>query len=489
MKINKIFLIATLLIVLLSGLFLTAGSVKEFDEIPEQDSSADSVNSERMLFIPPILEGSLIHDTVEFSLQVQEGEKEFIPGSKTPTYGYNGSYLGPTIRVRNKENVSIFIENTLNEDTTLHWHGAHVPAEMDGGPFQVIKKKTAWNPRFTINQQAATLWYHPHLMGKTAEQVYNGLAGLFIIEDEISDSLLIPREYGVNDIPLIFQDRKFNTDGTFSYRPTRQDIQHGYFGNVMLVNGSIEPEFLVAENIIRFRILNGSNSTVMRYFFESGIVFHQIATDGGFLEKPVPLTEIILSPGERAEILVDFSQLKISGGDSILAETNGGAAFKTVQFVFNNNMANSVYTIPEFLVNITQPETESNSGSRQFVMSTGMGGNLTINGKQMDLNRVDERVPLGGTEIWEILNSGMGGMMMNVPHSMHIHDIQFLIIDINGKRPPENLRGWKDTVLLWPGDRVRLVASFVDYTGKYMYHCHLLEHEDQGMMGVFEVVK
>ena len=371
----------------------------------------------------------------------------------------------------------------------MHWHGAHVPAEMDGGPFQVIKKKTAWNPRFTINQQAATLWYHPHLMGKTAEQVYNGLAGLFIIEDEISDSLLIPREYGVNDIPLIFQDRKFNTDGTFSYRPTRQDIQHGYFGNVMLVNGSIEPEFLVAENIIRFRILNGSNSTVMRYFFESGIVFHQIATDGGFLEKPVPLTEIILSPGERAEILVDFSQLKISGGDSILAETNGGAAFKTVQFVFNNNMANSVYTIPEFLVNITQPETESNSGSRQFVMSTGMGGNLTINGKQMDLNRVDERVPLGGTEIWEILNSGMGGMMMNVPHSMHIHDIQFLIIDINGKRPPENLRGWKDTVLLWPGDRVRLVASFVDYTGKYMYHCHLLEHEDQGMMGVFEVVK
>lgn len=487
MKIYKTFLI-TMIIILLTSSLLTAGSVNELENFSDMDSSTKTVDSDQLLFIPPILEGTLLNDTIEFSLQVQEGEKEFIPGSKTKTFGYNGSYLGPTIRVRNEQKVSIFIQNNLNEDTTLHWHGAHVPAEMDGGPFQVIRESTTWNPQFTIKQQASTLWYHPHLMGKTAEQVYKGLAGLFIIEDEISDSLPIPHEYGVNDIPLIFQDRKFNNNGTFSYRPNMPDIQHGYFGNVMLVNGSIEPEFIVTETIIRFRILNGSNSTVMRYSFESGIKFYQIATDGGFLEKPVPLTEVILSPGERVEILVDFSQIQTGGGESILAETNGGDVFKTVQFSFDNEMVDSVYTIPDFLVKITPPEAESITGSRQFVMSTGMGGNLTINGKQMDMNRIDEKVPLGSTEIWEILNTGMGGMMMNVPHSMHIHDVQFLIIDINGIKPPENLRGWKDTVLLWPGDKVRLVASFMDYTGKYMYHCHLLEHEDQGMMGVFEVV-
>jgi FtsP/CotA-like multicopper oxidase with cupredoxin domain len=170
-----------------------------------------------------------------------------------------------------------------------------------------------------------------------------------------------------------------------------------------------------------------------------------------------------------------------------MIKTNGGSSFKAIKMTKDQEINDSSYTIPDSLVKIIRPDVKSVTGSRQFVMSTGMGGNLTINGKKMDMNRIDEKVPLGGTEIWEILNTGMGGMM-SVPHSMHIHDVQFLIVDINGERPSENLRGWKDTVLLWPGDSVRLVASFKDYTGKYMYHCHLLEHEDQGMMGVFEVV-
>lgn len=465
-----------LILVFLSGSVLWARGNGEKSAIPEN-----------LLVIPPLLEYKTASDgTREYELTIIEGTSRFFPDKNTPTLGYNGNILGPTIRVRENDRILVKLKNTLDEPTTLHWHGAHVPAQMDGGPLQAVAPGETWEPFFTIRQPAATLWYHPHLMGTTAEQVYRGLAGLLIIDDEHSDSLPLPDEYGINDIPLITQEREFLNDKTFRYRPSRPDLMHGYFGNALLVNGTLEPEFPVREDLLRFRILNGSNSTVLRYFFEDNSTFYQIATDGGFLAAPVPLQSLVLSPGERAEILVDFTTLKKGESRIFQGETNGGQIYRILNLPVEVK-SNRGYKIPETLGVSYEPVVTAGLPKRQFVLSSmGMGGNLTINGRRMNMNRVDERIPRGQQEVWEIINQGMG--MMNLPHSFHVHDIQFQIIDINGSPPPHHLKGPKDTVLLWPGDRIKILVRFDDYLGKYMYHCHFLEHEDQGMMGVLEVI-
>lgn len=452
-----------------------------------QGEGESSATPQNLLFIPPLLEYTTAPDgTKEFDLAITEGFTRYFPENNTPTLGYNGNILGPTIRVQENDRILVRLRNSLKEGTTLHWHGAHVPADMDGGPFQVIEPASTGAPFFTIRQPAATLWYHPHLMGTTAEQVYRGLAGLLIIDDEVSRSLSIPDEYGINDIPLITQEREFLDDGTFLYRPSRPDLMHGYFGNALLVNGAVEPVFPVRENLLRFRILNGSNSTVLRYSFEDGTPFYQIATDGGFLTAPVHMQSLVLSPGERAEILVDFSSLNKGDIRILQGETNGGTTYRILTFPVED-LSDRGYVIPMKLTAPIEPINTAGLPVRRFVLSSmGMGGSLTINGKHMDMNRVDERILEGQTEIWEIINQGMG--MMNLPHNFHVHDIQFRIIDINGASVPDHLKGPKDTVLLWPGDRIRILVRFDDYLGKYMYHCHFLEHEDQGMMGVIEVV-
>ena len=214
-----------------------------------------------------------------------------------------------------------------------------------------------------------------------------------------------------------------------------------------------------------------------------------IASDGGFLERPVPMTSIVLSAGERAEILLDLAALQ-AAEITMLVDQSGGYRFEAMK-IHPPASAGKATKLPDRLRTVERiPEGEANR-SRRFVMETMgmgmmMGNRLSINGKKMDLNRIDERVPLGSTEIWEITNRS--AMMMNMPHSMHLHDVQFQIVDRNGQRPLEHERGRKDTVLIPPGETVRIISRFRDYRGVYMYHCHLLEHEDDGMMGQFEVI-
>ncbi len=446
--------------------------------------------------IPPILEETGRSDERRiFDLSVQSGTREFVAGATTETLGYNGDYLGPTIRLRRGDATEIRVQNTLDEATTVHWHGTHIPAEADGGPHQRVEANGRWTAAFTVDQEAATLWYHPHLMGTTAKQVYEGLAGFLIIDDEVSDALRLPKEYGVNDIPLVLQERRFMRDGTFAYRPTMPDIMHGYFGNALLANGVIEPTLQVEGGILRLRLLNGSNSTLLRLSLDNGEPLHQIATDGGFLEAPVAQDFVVLSPGERAEVLIDFSQVPqgLFGRRPVelLAETNGNERYVALRMEPNDTLSKGPDSIPSTLRKPTGVPLPETPRVRSFVMSTmGPGGRLTINGKLMDLSRIDEYVDLGTAEVWEIVNGGMGGRMMgNVPHSFHVHGLQFEILTLNGSPPPPELAGPKDTVLLWPGDRVRIALAFTDYTGIYMYHCHLLEHEDEGMMGQYEVVE
>ena len=431
------------------------------------------------LFIPPLLDGPVQN------IYVREGEL-FLKGGTTETLGYNGDYLGPTLRFRMGEDADITIVNELREETTFHWHGMHIPAEFDGGPRQVIPAGGEWNPRFTIDQPAATLWYHPHLMGRTAEQVYRGLAGMIIIEDEYSDSLSIPSDYGRNDIPLILQDRRLNRKGEFSYRPSRHDIVHGYTGNFLLTNGQIEPELFIEESPLRLRILNGSNSTLMRLSLRSGGSFTVIASDGGFLPEAVERNRLVLSPGERYEILVQVQE----GEDELISELYNGESFTALRIQSSAGTSGPAAPAPAVpSMNISKPWTDAGEPDtvRRFTMETRGMGRFTINGRSMDMNRIDFRPRQGTTEHWVIENRGRG-MMMNLPHSFHVHDVQFRILEINGRPPPPYLSGPKDTVLLMAGDRVKISLRFEDYSGIYMYHCHMLEHEDAGMMGQFEVI-
>ncbi|MEE4166585.1 MAG: multicopper oxidase domain-containing protein, partial [Desulfocapsaceae bacterium] len=447
-----------------------------------------------VLPIPPLLDSSISQDGMKrFAFSVDTGETSFFPGYTTPTLGYNGSYLGPTIKVRNGQEVMFKIENNLGEPTTVHWHGLHVPAQWDGGPRQVIEAGETWNPNFRIKQPAATLWYHPHAMGLTGEHVYRGLAGLFIIEDDKTDSLDIPGEYGVDDFPLVLQDRRFFEDGRFAYVQNMMDVMHGVIGNYMLVNGSLWPNLDVPRGMVRLRVLNGSNSSVYRISFSDDRSFHQIATDGGFQEVPVRLGSLLLSAGERAEILVDFAGDALKSKVSLLVDQLAGSRFEAMQFTVGDKSPHA-YNLPENLVSIDWLAEDQAVKTRTFRMETmsggmgmmGRGGRLTINGRNMDLNYINERVKLGDTEIWEIEN--YSAMMMRLPHSMHLHDVQFQILDRNGSKPSPAEQGRKDTVLVQPGERVRIISRFEDYTGIYMYHCHFLEHEDNGMMGQFEVV-
>jgi len=447
--------------------------------------------------IPPLLENlDPSGKTATFAMDVQQGEVEFFSNRLTTTLGYNGNFLGPTIRVRDGQRFKISVNNTLSDVTTLHWHGLHVPAKWDGGPRQPISAGTTWEPEFTIRQEAATLWYHPHAMGLTGEQVYSGLSGLFLIEDEISDSLNIPKTYGVDDIPLIIQDRRFFSNGQFAYVQSMHDVMHGVIGNHLLVNGTIQPTLKVPGGLVRLRILNGSNSSIYKIRFADHRNFHMIASDGGFLERPVSMNSVVLSAGERAEVVVDFSDMKHRQRISLLVDQMSGHSFEAMQIMIDG-LAERSDALPELLRVVDKiPEFESRK-TRKFNMETMsrgggrmgmgmMGRRLTINGNKMDINRIDEQVELGSTEIWEITNSA--AMMMKLPHSMHLHDVQFQILSRNGQAPSPHEQGRKDTVLIMPGETIRIISRFLDYTGVYMYHCHLLEHEDDGMMGQFEVI-
>jgi len=354
-----------------------------------------------------------------------------------------------------------------------------VDGDADGGPHSGIQPGESWSPEFKIEQPAATLWYHPHPEQQTGKQVYNGLAGLFLIEDETSDQLDIPKEYGVDDVPLVLQDKKFNSDGTFEYDLGMHDVMNGLQGNTMLVNGAVNPFLEVPRGVIRLRLLNGSNASVYKLNFSNNQSFHQIASDGGFLEESEEMDEIVIGPAERAEILVDFSDFK--KGETVQLDNNGleFMTFKTNSESVDNG------TVPTKLTTIEKINSNQTVKTRKFTFE-GMGPMVNINGKQFDVDRIDEELNINDTEIWEISNESGMGMMEGTVHPFHAHGVQFQVLERDGNPPPSGETGWKDTVLVNPDEKVKIIATF-KHDGKFMYHCHILEHEDAGMMGQFKV--
>ena len=332
-------------------------------------------------------------------------------------------------------------------------------------------------------------WYHSHMVPRSGYQIYHGLAGLIYVDDEESARLDLPTDYGVDDVPLVLQDRAFNPDGSLTYSGMR--------GNVLLVNGTVRPYFETRTDKLRLRLLNGSNARFHTVGFADGRTFHHIGTDGGLLERSHEISRITLAPAERAQIVVDvddgrpallrtfetptFGMMREDG--MMTPMTDSQLTFHVLDILPGAGRVR-LPPLPERLVRLDQPDPSRAVRLRRFVLRMGGLWLFAINGKVMDMNRIDETVRVDTTEVWQIEN------VSKMPHPFHVHDVQFRIIDRNGAPPSPVEMGLKDTVVVPPNGWVRLLLSFADYAdpdSPYMYHCHILEHEDVGMMGQFVV--
>ncbi|AWB86679.1 multicopper oxidase family protein [Mycetocola zhujimingii] len=447
-----------------------------------------SVSFANALAVPPLAPSRLESDgTRVFELEPQEGSTSFRPGTTTTTRGYNGNHLGPTLVAARGEKVRVDVTNRLDDRTTVHWHGMHLPPAMDGGPHQPIEPDATWSPEWVIDQPAATLWYHPHPHGETDNQVTAGLAGLFYLRDDAEAALALPRTYGVDDVPVIVQDTPIDDDGEIR-NEDRGFV--GALGRDLIVNGTPGPYLDVETTSVRLRLLNASTARTYNFGFDDRRDFAQIGSDGGLLAEPNRTSAVRLSPGERAEIVVDIVPgervaLRSTEPDlgmlPVLAGQNGGAdRFDVLELRAAATLRPSA-AVPDALVPVDRIQASDAVTTRTFRLD-----GFTINGQSMDMDRIDEVVTVGSTEEWVVTNG------MTMPHNFHVHDVQFQVASVDGKEPGPELAGWKDTIYLAPQVEYRLLLRFEDYADSdvpYMYHCHLLWHEDNGMMGQFLVVE
>lgn len=353
----------------------------------------------------PLLEGRV--DSIgrrTFDLEAIRGEREFRPGLVTPTLGVNGGHLGPTLVARKGEIVSIRVENRLSEPTTLHWHGMELPAVMDGGPHQMVGPGETWTPEWTVDQPAATLWYHPHPHGETERQVYQGMAGFFLVHDDEADALPLPSEYGVDDFPVLIQDISLDENGVLVRRVPWYN-QVGPLGTLILINGIVTPHLSVAHEKIRLRLLNASVSRVYNLGFQDDREFGVVASDGGLLAAPIEANRIQLSPGERAEIVVTvepgdravmMSFPQDLGTDFVNHRLAGGTDTFALMELRGMMELEPSPPLPESLANLPDPEPRGASETRRFEVSS-----RTINDQKMAMRRIDARVRAGSREIWE----------------------------------------------------------------------------------------
>jgi bilirubin oxidase len=460
--------------------------------------------SQNLLFIPDTISGNII------PLEIKHDHVHFFSGNQTETMGINGAILAPTIILNKGQHVTMEITNVLFDTTTIHWHGLHVAPENDGGPHTTIPPFTMWEPSFEVLDHAATYWYHPHLHHMTNMHVQMGIAGMIIVRDPIEAALNLPRTYGYDDIPLIIQTKGFDE--------MNQIVIETALDTTVMVNATIEPFVQLPAQVVRLRLLNGSSERMYNLGLTNNLAFQLIATDGGLLNAPVQLTRLKLAPGERAEILVDLSGLNgqilnlISFGSELPNGIYGaqqpgmGAGQSIPNYSLNplngNNFEvleiqvippynNPVTTIPLSLAQ-NNPWLEGNSNasrtltfSPQTMGPTAINGPFLINNALFEMDIINYTIPLNNTEIWTLQNN------TPIAHPFHIHNVPFYILDINGSPPPPELTGRKDVVLVPGGQgKVRFITKFEDFANPdvpYMYHCHMLTHEDGGMMGQFIV--
>jgi len=451
------------------------------------------------LWIPDTISGKT------FNLNIRDTFSQLIStGNQTITGGINGKFWGPTLFFQKGDTVHLNVHSFLNDSTTLHWHGMHLPAVMDGGPHQIIPPGTVWQPYWKVNNQAGTFWYHPHLHEMTTEQLIKGIGGFIIVRDSLESTLPLPRKYGVDDLPIVLTSRKYDANNQFITTNTA-------YGDYMLTNGTPNAQVSLPKQIVRLRLLNAETERGYNLGFSDNRTFYIIGNDGGLLNAPVAVTRVKLLVGERVEILVNLSGDAI--GSSIdLKAFNSGQAFgfpggepnSTGQFgsLLNNidfgvlhiNVAatttNPITSIPTVLANNTYWTATDATVSRAISITDGQPGPgnppFALDHTPFVLSYINKTVDLNAIEKWTVTNNNVFG------HTFHIHDVQFKIVARNGNAAAVGAyeSGWKDVMSVPVNESVSFVAKFEDYADAlhpYMYHCHFSNHEDGGMMGQFTV--
>lgn len=454
-----------------AGIFLGASQIFPGINSPRNSSVGNALK------FPPLLQPGE-------SLILQTSNVEVWPGTTTEVIALNGYYPNPTIIVNKGDNFSVLFENQHSEEATIHWHGLISPELMDGHPKDAVMPGDSYIYSFPVFQRAGTYFYHSHAHHLTAKHVYKGFAGFFIVDDENEISLNLPR--GEFDVPLLIQDRRSVDQPQFTYQPNMMDEMLGYLGDLPLVNGTPEAYFDVQKTLYRFRIVNGSNARIYKLALSDNSNFWIISTDSGLKDQPAEMNSVFLAPGERIDILVDFSSYNIS--DSILLKTLAfsgtggtypqGMAMDLLTFNIVGN-GNSQGMVPSNLSSIEYYNINDIERTRNFTLTMEMmgGGMHQINGLSFDINRIDEIINMNELEEWKFINQ------TDEYHPMHIHGLMFQVYSRNGDTNlPPNDKGWKDTVLVSSNETVSVLVKFVDYSGIYLLHCHNLEHETDGMM-------
>jgi spore coat protein A, manganese oxidase len=445
---------------------------------------------------------------------------EIIPGTRTEIWGFDGTYPGPTFDVRSGEPISVEIVNELPVPTSTHLHGGVTPPEFDGYPTHLVVPAEhadhfdpaagshhAGNPadwelsspsfihEYPLDQPAATLWYHDHRMDFTGPQVYRGLAGMFIVRDDVDDALPLPK--GDKEIPLCIADRAFEEDGSFRYPsvdPTllhepgvEGDYHQGVEGDVILVNGAPWPELEVEATRYRFRILNGSNAR--RYDLRldppppDGDPFVQVGSDVGLLAEPQGLDRVVLASAERADVIIDFGAYPVGTEVTVVNDLDNGSAGQVMRFrIVRDGTDDSA--IPDVLADfelLTQRDVVARR-TFDFRRTARDGGHQvwTVNGEEFDPALSLANPELGTTEMWTFTS--------DFHHPVHVHLGHFQVYSRNDGDPGPMDAGWKDTVDIRPYEVVQVLVKFTGFRGRYVMHCHNLEHEDMAMMANFDVI-
>jgi len=444
--------------------------------------------------IPDTLSGTT------FNLTIKDTLKQLRPGNQTITGSINSNFWGPTIFINKGDVVHMNVRNNLNDSTTIHWHGMHLPAVMDGGPHQIIPPGTLWQPFWTVANNAGTFWYHPHLHEMTQEHITKGIGGFLIVRDPVESALALPRKYGVDDIPVVLTSRRYTAANQFV-------TQNSAYGDYMLTNGTPNAQVSLPKQYVRLRILNAEIERGYDLGFSDNRTFYIIGNDGGLLNVPVAVTRVKLMVGERVEIMVNLGSDPVGSSLDLKAYNAGqpmgfpgaepgtggqfGSLLNNINFTvlhINVSAATSgaITSVPATLANNVYWTSADATVNRTLSITGNAPNPFYFDNTPFALNTINKVVNLNAIEKWTITNNNVVG------HAFHIHDIEFKIVARNGSTSGVGAyeSGWKDVLYIPVNQNVSFVAKFDDYADPlhpFMYHCHFANHEDEGLMGQFVV--